>query len=278
VAERPAVPEFPAPAAPPQLPLLLSLILVGGVLLLLSRFLVFESTSGYLAADIGVHWVSWLIGAGLPLLAGFQLLIVRGTHPSTVAVAGGLVAGVAVGQLDLVLAAGSYWINPDTSELPGPGWWATLVGAVVLLGCVVVLLRLPALRVRPGLRSDWRAFGGVLLVAGGLVAWLIAFRYAWPWSTHNEPVLLLAAVCLPLTVLDLNPAQRLFGLAAVTVLGPWIASAHVQALILDDFAVDAEAAVVALVSVLCMVAGCYLSHLPVRRRPVRSEGGPGTSR
>jgi Caspase domain len=278
-AERPAGPGTPEPGAQPPLALALSLILLGGVLLLLSRFLVFESTYASLAADIGVHWVSWLIGAGVPLLVAFQLLVARGTHATAVALAGGLVVGTAVGQLDLVLATGSYWLHPDTSELPGPGWWATLLGAVVLLGCAIVLLRLPALRARPGIRSDWRAFGGVLLVAGGLVGWLTALSEAWPWATHNEPVLLLAAVCLPVVVLDLNPAQRLFGLAAVTVLGPWVASAHVQALILDTFVVDAEAAVVALVSVFAMVTGCYLAQLGRRRgsaTPV-GEGGPGGS-
>jgi hypothetical protein len=278
-AERPAGPEPPAPAGPPQLALPLSLVLLGGVLLLLSRFLVFESTYGYLATDIGVHWVSWLIGAGLPLLVAFQLLVARSTHANAVALAGGLVAGTAVGQLDLVLATGSYWRHPDTSELPGPGWWATLLGALVLFGCAVLLLRQPALRARPGLRSDWRAFGGVLLVAGGLVAWLTALRAAWPWSTYNEPALMLAAVGLPVVVLDLNRAQRLFGLAAVTVFASWVASAHVQALILDTFVVDARAAVVALVSVFSMVAGCYLAQLGPRRGSPASphEGRPGGS-
>jgi hypothetical protein len=271
-------PAGPQPPAAQQLPLILSLILVGGVLLLLSRFLVFESTYTVVASVFGVHWVSWLIGAGLPLLAACQLLVVRGTDPRAVALAGGLVAGVALGQLDLVLATGTYWLTPESSELPGPGWWATLLGAVVLLGGVIVVSRLPALRARPGLRSDWRAFGGVLLVAGGLVAWLTALTEASPWFSHNEPALLLAAVCLPLVVLDLDPAQRLFGLAAVTVLAPWVASAHVQALIDEDFPVDAGAAVVALASVLCSVAGCYLAQVPVRRRPVRAEGGPAGPR
>jgi hypothetical protein len=60
-----------------QLPILLSLVSVGGVLLLLSRFL---------------------------------------------------------GRLDLVLATGAYWLDPDTSELPGrvggsrwPARWSSSV-------------------------------------------------------------------------------------------------------------------------------------------------------
>jgi hypothetical protein len=263
------------------LPLLLSLVLVGGVLALLSRFLIFESTSTVVAADYypGIHWISWLIGAGLPILVAFQLLVARGSAPWAVGLAGGLLAAAALSQLDLVLATGSYWLTPDSSELPGPGWWATLLSAVVLVGCVLVVLRQPALRGRPGLLSDWRAFGGVLLVAGGLVAWLSALDEASPWAPYNEPALLLAAVCVPVVVLDLGPAQRLFGLATVTVLTPWLASGHVQRLLIDDFPVDARSTVVALVSVCCSLAGCYLAQLGRRRgSPARvGQGRPGGS-
>jgi hypothetical protein len=263
------VPGAAAEGGQALVPLVLSLILVGGVLLLLSRFLIFESTYTVVAADfggIGIHWVSWLVGAGLPLLVAFQLLVVRGTVPWAVAAAGGLVAGAAVSQLDLVFATGAYWTSPDTSEMPGPGWWATLLGAVVLIGCAVLVLRYPALRVRPGLRSDWRAFSGVLLVAGGLVAWLSVMNEASPWLRYNETALVLAAVCLPITVLNLHRAQRVFGLAAVTVLGLSVASGQVHALIADHFAVDARATVVSLASVVVSVAGCYLAQARLPRR------------
>jgi hypothetical protein len=279
---RPAEPSAPAGPSPgpAQLPLYLSLILVGGVLLLVSRFLVFESTYTVVAADfdIGILWISWLIGAGVPLLIAFQLLVVRGTAWWAVAVAGGLVAGAALGQLGLALTTGSYFLLPDTSELPGPGWWATLLGAVVLLGCVVVMLRRPPLRARPELRSDWRAFSGVLLVAGGLVAWLTAQSEASPWLPFNEPALLLAAVYLPAVVLDLNGAQRLFALATVTVLASWVASGHVQRLIVGDFPVDARATVVVLGSIVGSVAGCYLAQASVRGRSARSTGEPAGHR
>jgi hypothetical protein len=279
---RPAEPSAPAGPSPgpAQLPLYLSLILVGGVLLLVSRFLVFESTYTVVAADfdIGILWISWLIGAGVPLLIAFQLLVVRGTAWWAVAVAGGLVAGAALGQLGLALTTGSYFLLPDTSELPGPGWWATLFGAVVLLGCVVVMLRRPPLRARPRLSSDWRAFSGVLLVAGGLVAWLTALSEASPWLPFNEPALLLAAVYLPAVVLDLNGAQRLFALATVTVLASWVASGHVQRLIVGDFPVDARATVVVLGSIVGSVAGCYLAQASVRGRSARSTGEPAGHR
>ncbi|SNR32417.1 caspase family protein [Blastococcus mobilis] len=275
---RAAGPDDAAQAQPPgALPLLLTVTLVGGVLLLLSRFLVFESTYTVVAADFqnGIHWISWVIGAGLPLLVAFQLLVVRGTAAWGVALAGGMVGGAALSQLDLVLATWAYFRTPETSEMPGPGWWATLLGAVVLLGGAVVVLRQPSLRARPGVRSDWRAFSGVLLVVGGLAAWLTAQDEASPWLTFNEPALLLAAVCFPVVVLDLDRAQRLFGLATATVLAVWVASGHVQALVIDNFPVDARATVVALVSVVCSLAGCYLSQARTGRR---LEGDPIGSR
>jgi di/tricarboxylate transporter len=152
-----------------------------------------------------------------------------------------------------------------------------LAGAVVLIGGVIVVLRQPALRARPRLRRDWRAFSGVLLVAGGLVAWLIALTEASPWFRYNEPALLLAAGCLPQVVLDPNIAERLFGLVTVTVLAPWVASGHVQALIIEDLPVDAGATVVALVPVFCSVAGCYLAQARLRRGP-REGATPATER
>jgi hypothetical protein len=135
------------------------------------------------------------------------------------------------------------------------------------MACAVLVLRRPELRGRPRLRRDWRALVAVLVVLAALAAWLTAFRWGWPWFTHNEPALMLAAVCLPVAALALQPAQRIFGLAAVTVLGPWVASGQVHALITEDFPVDAEAAVVAILSVVGSVAACYLSQSWPSERP-----------
>jgi hypothetical protein len=118
----------------------------------------------------------------------------------------------------------------------------------------------------------------VLLVAGGLVAWLTAQSEASPWLPFNESALLLAAVCLPAVVLDLDGAQRLFALATVTVLASWVASGHVQRLIVGDFPVDARATVVVLGSIACSVAGCYLAQASVRGRSARSTGEPAGHR
>jgi hypothetical protein len=281
--------EAPAPHAEPSaaaatgpvgvsVPVLLALIAVAGALLLLSRFLIFESTYASRVTDIGIPWQTWLIGAGLPLLVAGQMLILRGTEAWTLAFAGGLVAGAALSQLDLVLASGGYSADPDTDETPGPGWWVQLAGTVVLIACVVVLLRSPVLRDRPGLRRDWRAVVAAVLVIAALVAWLEVYGDYWVWFAQNEPVLLLAAVCLPMALLGLSPAQRLFGLVAVSVFGLWVACGPVRQLITDSLPLDARAAVVSLVSVLCSVAACWLAQARPPRRPSRPVGEPVASR
>jgi hypothetical protein len=251
----------PSPAAGTGwLPLLLSLVLAGGVLALVSRFLVFETTYTYLAAEFGIHWISWLVGVGLPLLVAFQVLVLRADAPFALGLAGGLVAGAALSQLELVLATGAYWRTPETSESPGPGWWATAAGAVVL-GCgAVLVLRHLTSATRPGLRHDWRAFSGVLLVVVGLAVWLYALSEASPWLPVGEPALLLAAACLPVAMLDLDAPRRAFGLAAVSVLGVWEATGPVRELVRDEFHVDAGAAVAALVAIACCLAGVWLAQ------------------
>jgi hypothetical protein len=251
-----------SPGAGPPLPLVQSLVLTGGILLLLSRFLVFESSYGYRAADFGISTVSWLVGVGLPLLVAFQLLLLRGTAPRAVAVAGGLITGAALSQLDLTLGTTAFWFHPDVTQSPGPGWWCSLLGTVVLIGCALVVITRPVFRARPGLRSDWRATLAVLVIVGALVAWLNAFGGHWLWFTVNEPALLLAIASLPVAALALDGAQRLLGLAAVTVLGSWVASVQVRALITQVFTVDAGAAVVALAAVVCTVGACWLAGAP----------------
>jgi hypothetical protein len=52
----------------------------------------------------------------------------------------------------------------------------------------------------------------------------------------------------------------LLALAAVSVLGLWAATGHVQALLRGEFRVDAQATVVALVGLACALAGCWLAQ------------------
>jgi hypothetical protein len=277
-ATRDVAPGTASGSAGPSVQVLLALIALVGALLLLSRFLVFEGTYAQRVTDIGVPWLSWLIGAGLPLLGAAQLLLLRGTEAPTIAVVGGLVAGTALSQLDLVLASAGWWVDPDTDEQAGPGWWVQLAGTVVLIAFVVVLLRSPVLRGRPGPRSDWRAVIALLIIVAALVAWLDAYRDYWLLAAGVEPALLLAAVCLPLAALALSPPQRVFGLVAVSVLGAWVVCGPIRQFIIDSFPVDARTAVVSVVAALGSVAACWLAQWRPPRRPARPEGELAGSR
>jgi hypothetical protein len=277
VAEEPP-PEAPsaATAVPAAYPvaLVLSLVVIAGVLQLLSRFLVFESTSGYQAADYGVANPPWLLAVGLPLLVASQVLIVRGGEGWALALGAGLITGAALSQVDLVLATGSYFLREDVSDVAGPGWWAAAVATVALVVCVVVVLRGAGFRERPRFRQDWRAIVATGVVMLALGAKLNAFSAAWTWFSQNVPALLLAAACLPLTVLALNGPQRWLGLTAVSVFGPWVCAAHVYAIVNQSFPVDQPAAVLAILSAVVSVAACYLAQLGFRRASDRSATEP----
>ena len=258
----------PEPGRPPEtpagraaVPVVLSLVLVGGVLQLLSRFLVFDSENSYAVADAGFPTLPWLLAVGLPLAAASLLLIGRPGERRALAASGGLVGAAALSQLDQSLTTLVYWSWPGSSGTPGPGWWLAALGTVVLLAGVVALLRGPGFRNRPALRRDWRSVVATAVVLGALVLKLDAFGEAWPWLTQNLPAILLALACLPLTLLVLDRLQRVLGLVAVTIFALWTCAAHVYALANQSFAVDERAAFLAIVAALASVAACFLAQL-----------------
>jgi len=265
-------PEPPAPPPPePTLPvaagrrrtfpgLVLALVVAGAALLLLSRFTIFESTSGATAEDIGVFWWAWLIGAGLPLLVAIPALVMGGGSPVQSPVATGLVLAAGLSQLDLALAAAAYWASPDTSGQPGPGWWATMLGALVLVAAAVLLVRRPELRARPGLQRGGRAVVAVVLVLAAFAAGTYAVQEAWPFFANFEPILLFTVVCLPGAALAVDGLQRLVVLTAVTPLALWMAAGSAHALAEEDFPVDRSSSVLLLVALLVMGAACWLSQ------------------
>ena len=213
----------------------------------------------------------WLLAVGLPLAAASLLLIGRPGEPWALAVSGGLVGGAALGQLDLSLITLAYWATPESSETPGPAWWMAVFGTAALLACVVVVLRGPGFRDRPALRRDWRSVVATVVVLGALAFKLEAFGEASPWLNQNLPAILLALVCLSLTLLVLNRVQRIVGLLAVTIFALWTCAAHVYALANQSFPVDESAAIVAIVAALASVAACFLAQLGGPARSVDAE-------
>jgi hypothetical protein len=250
----------------------LGLILVGAALQVLSRFLVFDATSGNRAADSHLDTAPWLLFVALPLLAAVQLLIARRREAWAPGLCGGLIAGAALCQLDQTLAVSAAYLNPGVGASAGPGFWAAGLGSLVLLAATGVVLSGPRIHARPGLRSDWRAVVATLVVLGALLVRLQAFSGIWLGFTVNEPAVLLAAACLPLTVLGVNRVQRVLGLTAVTVFGPWVCAAHVYALIEQSFPRDAAAAGIGVVTALVSVAACWLAQAGTRRVPRVASG------
>jgi hypothetical protein len=272
VTDEPSIEPAPSSGAPPAdggVPVrtVLALIVVAGVLQLLSRFLVFDASSDSRAEDSGLATAPWVVAVALPLLVAALLLVIGPRVARIAALAAGLVAAAALSQLDQALATAGIRLQSDSGVTPGPGWFAAVGGTLALLACVVVLLRAPWLRSRPGLRHDWPAAVATTIVLVGLALRVVAFRWASPWFTHNEPAIILALACLPLTLLALQPVQRLLGLTAVTIFGAWVCAAHIYAFADDDFPVDAGAAGLAIATALLSVAACYAAGIPSRRAP-----------
>ncbi|MCW2698566.1 MAG: Caspase protein [Blastococcus sp.] len=245
--------------------LVLTLLALGGVLQLLSRVLVFDASSGNRADDSGFAAPPWVLAVALPLVVAALLLGAVAREQWAAALAGGLVTGAALSQLDQVLATLGRLVQTDASVAAGPGWWAAVFGTLALLAAVVVLLRAPLFHARPGLRRSWPAAAMTVVVLGAAVTKIVTFRFAYPWFAQNEPAIVLALACVPLTLLALDPAQRLLGVTAVTIFGSWVCAAHLYALANEDFSVDASAARLAIASALASVAACYLAQLSLRR-------------
>jgi hypothetical protein len=262
-----ADPGTPTAAFPTRL--LLALVLGGGALQVVSRFLVFDSDSGNRAADSGLATPPWLLFVAVPLLVAGQLLIAQRRDRWSLAVSGGLVSGAALCELDQSLAVTAYYAHPDTSSSPGPGHWAAVLGSVLLLVAAAVVAR--GFRGRPGLRKDWAGVVATVVVLALLVIRLQAFSGVWMGFVINEPAVLLALACLPLTALALDRRQRLLGLTAVTVFGPWVCAQHVYALANDSFPRDAAAAWAGIATALLSVAVCWVAQA---RASDRSQGHP----
>jgi hypothetical protein len=261
----------------PPVALVLALLVAGGVLLGLSRFTVFDSVNGLTAADAGITSTAWVLGVGLPLVLALLLVIARESTGWTGPLAAGLVLGAVLCQVDQTLASVAYVVSPDNTAGPGPGWWLSVAGTALLIGCLVFSrdsLRGPP----PGLRRDWRAVVAAVVVVGALVAWLQAFSEFYVWFAGVESGLLLAAVGLALTLSALSPGQRLAGLAAVTVFAAWLLTFQLHAFAVETFLHDERSNGVALVCTLASLGACYLAQVRPPRRPSGEPGAGAAAR
>jgi hypothetical protein len=242
----------------------LAAIVVGGVVLFLSRQFVYDGVNDSYVTDLGFAALPWALTVGIPLVAAAQLFIVRGSVPWATGPALGLVAGATLVQLAQLIVGASYFFNADYTHSAGPGWWLALFGTAALVACVVVAMRRPPFRGRVGVGRTWRTALAVVVLAGALVAWLAAFRSFYLWFPANWPALQMAMVGLPVAATTLNGMQRLAGLGAVSVLGGWVVAETVVAILEENYWSEADRGTVVIVSALCSVAACYLAQIRLR--------------
>jgi hypothetical protein len=257
----------PHVTAGPPLFAVQALLIAGGVLLVASRFVVFESADGQTAADFGISATAWVLGVAAPWVGALLLFIAWGSAPWAGPLAVGLVLGAVLSGIDQTLGTLAVFAYPDGGYDPGLGWWLSIAGTALLIGCLVPV-REAVLDAPAQVRRDWRALLATVVVAAALVAWLQAFDGFYIWFAGVESGLLLVTVCLPLTALTLSAGQRIAGLTAVTVFGAWLVAMDLHAFAVVTFLHDARSTGTALVCTLASVAACFLAQVrPPSRRP-----------
>jgi hypothetical protein len=243
---------------------LASLLLVAGVLLTVSRFLVFEAANGYHAIDVGWTTTGWFVQGVLPLLVALGALLTG--HSSTVhlATAAGVAAGVLLNLVGQLAMSAAVTLDRDVGYALGPAWWLILVAALVLGGGVAAAFGTPALRARVVVARRRPAAWGAALVVASAVGWVligpVSVDFGW-WLYLRIAGLLLTAACLAVAVSDVDLEQRLFGLAAVTTTGIWLAAIAVEGLAVQPSGSQPGPVLVSLVLALVPVGGAYLGQV-----------------
>jgi hypothetical protein len=248
--------------------LLLWLVIAAGVLLVASRAVVFEAVNQYRAASIGFGTAAWALGIGLPVLASAVLVVAPLDRRRALPLVAGLLLGAALALVDQSVTALAFFVDDDHGYSPGPGWWLSLAGLLLVL--VAVLRAGSAARHLPETRSDWAATLGLVVVLAALALWVSRF---YPdqglWVPPLAPGVLLALVCLPVAVLAWHDVQRRTGLVAVTVYGTYVVAGQVQLIAEGSTWTGTPDAVVA---VGCAVVMVGAAHVCQRLRP-RSPAG-----
>jgi hypothetical protein len=271
----PAVPAPPRPTgdtAGPRLLLPLALLLVADAVLVWSRFALLESNNRYRAADLDYSRWPWLLGVMLPALVATGIALGR-AGPLLRAAAAGLSAGAALSLLAQTVDLVAYVRDDEVDYALGPGWWLTATGVLLLAVCAGLLGR-------PFSRSltvslDWPALLGALAVLAGLAVWISRYwSEQGTWLPVYSSGLVLAAACLPATLVRGDPGFRVAAMATVTTTGIWVAGTQVWILATGSYWTDAPDAVASLLSGLVMVAAADLTQFVGGRPAARSDGGP----
>jgi len=254
----PATAAGPGPAATPSA-LLVGLLVTAAALLVASRLTVFDSTNGYHAVDLGWSTLSWVLQVPLPVV--LAVAVVLAGRPAALALAGGITAGVALSVGSQVLMSLAVFLDPGAGYAAGPAWWLMVIATLVLaIGGVRALW---SLRGRTRLRRTWSAATGAGLVVAAAVLWVLtgplSTDFGW-WLYVSVAGLLLSAASLAVAVLDLSPAQRVFGVAAVTTTGTWFGAAIAEALVVNEPGSQPGALFSALVATGLAVGGTWIGQ------------------
>jgi hypothetical protein len=203
------------------------------------------------------------------------VLLVEWRHrPPALACAAGLLAGAALSLLDQGATSLAHAVDEDWGWGIGPAWWLSAAALALLGTCAVLLAGAPALRGPLTLRGDVVALVSAALVLAALAGWISRFYPdQGPAVTYHSSAVLLAAVCLPVTVVTGGPLLRVLGLTAVTTFGAWVAGTQADLLLTGMYWTDAPDSAVALGCAVGCVAACFLAQFVVRR-PARAGQGP----
>jgi hypothetical protein len=243
-----------------------TLLVVAGIVLGASRFLVFEASNGYHAVDIGWSTATWVVQVLLPLALAAGVALARPGSPPVTALAGGLAAGVALSVACQLLTSVPVLTAADVGYTIGPAFWLILGGGL-LLGTGAVLVAATSLGARTHLRRDRQSAVAAVLVVLCAVAWVVSgdvsTDFGW-WLYIQIAELMFGVACLWVAVFDRNEGRRVFGLAAVTATGAWLAATGLEVLVARPSGYQPGALATDLIATLVALGAAWYGQ---RRRP-----------
>jgi hypothetical protein len=256
----------------------LALVAVSAVPLTLSRLLAFESSSPATADEFNPSTASWILVIVLPLVLAVGTLVAPVRSSGRFPVAFGLVAGAGLVLVEHAVFWAFFFIENDDSYTAGPALWLLLVGALGVAAAGFVAATRGPLAGRPALRADWRVACAVLVLVAALLSLVYGPEtYSAPeWIGAAVGTLLLAAVALPLTLLQLRADQRLAALVAVVLFGVWLVWFPLSELVTESPRLGLEPSVwvARIVGVVLTLLACFLAQAGSARSPTTTSSAP----